>query len=72
MNKKIFVDGKLIDVSITLSEIPGVWVAEVPALGLVTQGLSEDNAVEMALEAAMMVIVDDRSRGLDPWARGQR
>lgn len=45
------------------------WVAHVLDLDVVTQGDTLAHAIEMALEAAAMVIHDDAERGLNPLDR---
>lgn len=50
-------------------EIPGVWTAHCLELDVVTQGDSPEHALEMAQEAACMVLFDDLVRGEEPTAR---
>ena len=50
-------------------DLPGQWVAHTLRLDLVTQGGSIEEAIEMAIDAVQMVVVDDLSHGLDPLER---
>lgn len=50
-------------------DLPGIWVALCPQLGVCTQGTSVPNAVEMAHEAIEMSIEDDLAEGRDPLDR---
>lgn len=50
-------------------DIENCVVAEIPELGLVTQGDDDLHAFEMALEAAHMIVEADRASGLDPLDR---
>jgi predicted RNase H-like HicB family nuclease len=50
-------------------DIAGQWVAHTLKLDLVTQGGSIEEAIEMAIDAVQMVVVDDLSHGLDPLER---
>lgn len=44
-------------------ELPGQWVAHVLELDAVTHGNSLEHAIEMAYEAATLIIVDDLTEG---------
>lgn len=48
------------------------WVAHVLHLDVVTKGDSLNHAIEMAEEAAGIVLAEDLSRGLDPLDRAAR
>lgn len=61
-----FVTCTLPSVVTRTTDVPGAWVAECVPLGVVTQGDSLQNAIEMLVEAVDLVVEDDLSRGLDP------
>jgi predicted RNase H-like HicB family nuclease len=50
-------------------ELPGVWVALCPRLGLCTQGSSPTHAREMMEEAIALAFSDDEAAGFDTLAR---
>lgn len=51
-------------------DLPDQWIGVCPEFGVVTQGGSIRDALEMVWEAAEMVIVDDLEQGRDPgWRR---
>ena len=50
-------------------DIPGEWIAHCLNFDLVTQGRSPLHALEMAIEACNMVVIDDLNAGRDPIER---
>ena len=50
-------------------EIPDRWVGHCLELDVVSEGSSYAHALEMALEAAGMVVKDDLQNGRDPFER---
>jgi len=61
---------EILRVLVTRSEqIPGTWVAHCLDLDVVTQGEGIRGAMDMLVEAVMMVVEDDLKAGLDPFER---
>jgi hypothetical protein len=51
------------------ASLPGTWVAHVLDVDIVTQGDSLGDAIEMAVDAYVMALLDDLTKGRDPRAR---
>lgn len=49
-------------------DVPGEWVAHCLDLDVVSQGRSLDHSLEALAEAVTMVLADDLSENLDPYA----
>ena len=50
-------------------DVPGDWIGHCLELDVISQGVDPGHALMMVMEAAAIIMSDDRASGRNPWAR---